>query len=308
MKFDGWLLLLYALPTGRNSLRVNLWRKLRKVGAVSLKTSASLLPDTPEHYELFQWIAKQIGDGGGEATLIRTKQIENLAEPQVIALFHAARTDDYTRIVRDLTALARPRRKPSDAALAAELERLRGRFAEVRKIDFFDCPQAHDVQMLFRKIEGRPRRSAPSAPILKRADYLGRTWLTRPQPQIDRVGSAWLIGNFIDPKARFVFAPSPAAYPRAVPYDMADVELTHQVDDCTFETLLKRFGLRDRALVQIAAMIHDADLGDGKFHAPGADGIDRILKGLAHLGWADEKILRHGFVCFDALYAHVKAT
>jgi len=308
MEFAGWLLLLYALPTGHNSLRVNLWRKLRKAGAVALKTSASLLPDTPSNYELFQWFAKQINDGGGEATLIRAKEIESMPEPQLTARFDSARAEDYAALIKELTNLIRAHRRKAGESLEADLERLRGRFAEIQKIDFFDCPRAHDAQMLFRKAESLRQKKGRRLPPLRRADFQGRTWLTRPHPQIDRAGSAWLIKTFIDPRAKFAFAPKPRDHPAAVPYDMADVELTHQGDDCTFETLLKRFSLRDRALEKIAEMVHDADLDDEKFRAPGAEGIDRVLRGLARLGWTDEQILQHGFTCFDALYAQVKAS
>ena len=308
MLFPGWLLLLYALPTGCNSLRVSLWRKLKKAGAVSLKTSASLLPDTPAHYELFQWFAKQINDGGGEATLVRAKEIESMSQARLVALFNGTRAEDYAALVQEITGLLRANRKKAGEAFELELEKLRGRFAEIQKIDFFDCPRAHDARMLFQRADRlRRKKERPTQP-LKRADYQGKTWLTRPHPQIDRVGSAWLIKTFIDPQARFVFSPKAADHPSAVPYDMADVELTHQGDDCTFETLLKRFTIRDRALEKIAEMVHDADLHDGKFQEPGAEGVDRVLEGLARLGWADEKILRHGFACFDALYAQVKAS
>ena len=71
-----WLLLLYGLPTKRGAVRVSLWRQLKKSGALPLKTSAYLLPDTPEHAERFQWLAQQVRDGGGEGTLIRATEIE----------------------------------------------------------------------------------------------------------------------------------------------------------------------------------------------------------------------------------------
>ena len=308
MTFAGWLLLLYALPTGRNSLRVTIWRKLKKTGAVALKTSASLLPDTPANYELFQWFAKQINDGGGEATLIRAKEIENMPHPKLVALFNGVRSEDYTALIQELTELLRAKRKAAGDSFVTEIERLRDRFEGIQKIDFFESPRAHDAQMLFQKAEGLRETKARPVALLKHADYRGRTWLTRPHPQIDRVGTAWLIKTFIDPQAKFVFGARADDHPAAVPYDMADVELTHQGDDCTFETLLKRFALRDKALEKIAAMVHDADLHDDKFRAPGADGIDRVLEGLSRLGWADEKIMQHGFTCFEALYAQVKAS
>jgi hypothetical protein len=230
-----------------------------------------------------------------------------MSRAQLVARFNGARAEDYDAIVQELTALLRAKRKQHSEAFDTSLQRLRGRFAEVQEIDFFDCPRAHDAQMLLQKAAGSgEKRPKPAA--LKRTDFGGRTWLTRPHPKIDRVASAWLIKTFIDPKARFVFAADPEAFPDAVPYDMANVELTHQEDDCTFETLLKRFGLRDRALEKIAQMVHDADLHDGKFHAPAAEGLDRVFEGFARLGWPDEKILESGLACFDALYAQVRSS
>ena len=67
---NKWILLLYGLPTKKGAARVNLWRQLKKCGALPLKTSAYLLPDKPEHHERLQWLAQQVRDGGGEATII----------------------------------------------------------------------------------------------------------------------------------------------------------------------------------------------------------------------------------------------
>lgn len=88
---------------------------------------------------------------------------------------------------------------------------------------------------------------------------------------------------------------------------MLDVEFTHQGEDCTFETLLQRFDIRDRAARQIGEMIHDADLEDGKFQRREAFGLDRVFKGWARLGCTDEEILSKGFACFDALQAALGA-
>ncbi|MHA3770500.1 chromate resistance protein ChrB domain-containing protein [Verrucomicrobiota bacterium sgz303538] len=75
---------------------------------------------------------------------------------------------------------------------------------------------------------------------------------------------------------------------------------------CTFEPVVKRFGIDDRAVRKIAEMIHDADLEDGKFQRNEALGINRILRGWAKLGVSDEEILFRGFQCIDALYADLK--
>src|SRR6266852_1025029 len=98
MKTMSWLILLYALPTARGTTRVSLWRKLKKFGAIQLKTSAYILPDEPVHYERFQWLAKQILDDGGEATLIRVAEIEGLPNEGVVRLFNEARAAEYKEL------------------------------------------------------------------------------------------------------------------------------------------------------------------------------------------------------------------
>src|SRR5206468_11784775 len=126
------------------------------------------------------------------------------------------------------------------------------------------------------KCAGRSRKPATAAgPSLDRKKFLGKTWLTRPRPEIDRVGSTWLIRRFIAPQARFIFASKPSAHPQAIPYDMFEVEFTHHGENCTFETIVKRFGIRDKAVQSIAEMIHDADLEDGKFQRYECLGLDR---------------------------------
>src|ERR1700692_3032177 len=91
MKATSWLLLLFSLPTNRNTERVAVWRRLKKMGAVPLKTSTYLLPDDPAQYEQFQWLAKQIRDYGGDSTLVRAQEIEGLTKEKVVSLFNAAR-------------------------------------------------------------------------------------------------------------------------------------------------------------------------------------------------------------------------
>ena len=297
-----WILFLYALPAGRGSLRVGLWRNLKKLGALQLKTSAYLLPDTPTHYERFQWLAQQLRDGGGDATLIRTSDIEGLTAEEIHGFFNEARAADYAELNRDLTALLRANRRKVGETFAPSLEKLRARFAGIEQVDFFGAPAKHDTLVLLQKLERLDQSESVPVARVRRSEFQGRTWLTRPKPEVDRVASAWLIRRFIDPKAKFVFATKAAAFPEAVPYDMLDVDFTHHGDDCTFEILLKRFALEEKALKRIAEMVHQADLQDGKFAAVEAAGIHQVLRGLAKLGWSDEKILEHGFTTFDALY------
>jgi hypothetical protein len=295
----SWLLLLYGLPAKQSSERVNLWRKLKKLGAVQLKNSAYILPDSSDHFERFQWLAKQVRDDGGDATLIRVTEVEGLSGEQIAELFRKARSGDYSELHKQIVA-ARGGKGGMD------VEAFRQRFNEVRQIDFFDSPKAHEVEMALRRTESASVAKASRGKKLNAKKFQGKTWLTRPKPEIDRVGSAWLIRRFIDSSARFVFSADARKFPESIPYDMVDVEFTHHGDDCTFETLVKRFNFQDKALNAIAEMVHDTDLEDGKFQRFECVGIDRVLKGWARLGLSDEQLLEKGGECFDALYEHLR--
>jgi hypothetical protein len=304
MAANSWLLLLFSLPTNRNTERVAVWRRLKKMGAVPIKTSTYLLPDEPAQYEQFQWLAKQIRDYGGDSTLVRAHEIEGLTKERVIAIFNDARAKDYGELRKSLQSFIARQKKMDAEEAGSELERLTRRFREVRAVDFFDSPRGHDVAMLLRRAEG-PKRSR-QLETFDVKQYQGKTWLTRPRPEIDRVGSAWLIARFIDRKPKFVFASTLDAIPGAIPFDMLDAEFSHHGNYCTFETLTKRFAIADKSLVKIGEMIHDADLDDARFQRVEAVGIDRVLKGWAKEGLPDQEILRRGFECFDALYAFLQ--
>lgn len=304
MKANSWLLLLYSLPANRNTERVAVWRKFKKIGAVQIKTSTYLLPDQPAQYEQFQWLAQQIRDYGGDATLIRAQEIEGMPDEKLIALFNRARDEDYAKLKKALQGVAKRGRGKAEAdAVAAEIERLTSQFRGLREVDFFESPRGHEVQMLLERAKGSSKKNRPR---LDAKNYRGRTWQTRPRPEIDRVGSAWLIRKLIDPKARFVFASAAPSDSAIIPFDLVDVEFSHHGDCCTFETLIRRFGMEDKALRKIGEMIHDADLDDAKFQRPECVGIDRVLKGWGKAGLPDDEILAQGFACFDGLYEFLK--
>ena len=140
-------------------------------------------------------------------------------------------------------------------------------------------------------------------PALDLGTLRGRRWVTRPRPHIDRIASAWLIKRFIDPQAEFVFA-SPAEFPPdAIPFDAPGVELSHQGEDCTFETLVKRANLRDRRLTRLAELVHEADLRDGKYPHEEARGIDVAVRALLAASTDDHQVLAQGMALFEGLYA-----
>ncbi len=300
-----WLLLLVSLPPRPSSLRVRAWRRLRALGAVPLKSSAYLLPDSPERYEQFQWLAQEIQRDGGEATLLKVDRIENIEQGDVVRLFQEARDQDYAALAeryRRLLKGGRPRLRDALARLAREMER-------VGEIDFFDAPGRREAERTRETVElrvtglGEPAGPAPAP--LDPAALQGRRWATRPRPHVDRIASAWLIKRFIDAEARFVFCPADEIPADAIPFDVAGAELGHHGEDCTFETLLRRMGLRDRKLAAIAQIVHEVDLKDQKFAREEARGIDLALRGLLSALKDDHDVLAQGMTFFDGLYAAI---
>jgi hypothetical protein len=303
---QNWLLLLYGLPARRGSSRVSLWRQLKKTGAIALKSSTYILPEEPAHRERFQWLAQKVRDSGGDATLIHATDIEGMPDEEIVRAFNAARAADYAALTADLAAFIAANKRKASNTFADQLERFSARLEEIQRVDFFSSPKAEDALMRLAQARALHVKSSKAPARLSTKKFHGRTWLTRPRPEIDRVASAWLIRRFIDPRARFVFGAGPEQGREAVPFDMAGVEFTHQGDDCTFETLLKRFGLDDPALQRIAEAVHVADLEDGKFSRIEAIGIDRVLKGWGRLGLSDEALLQRGGECFEALYEYFR--
>ena len=299
----GWLLFLYSLPAKMASGRVSLWRKLKKLGSYALKTSAYVLPNEPSHIERFQWLAQQVRDSGGEATLAHVTHIEGLSDEELARCFNDARAEEYSTLIEELNGFIRMHSKSQGSDFADALAKLQRRFSALREIDYFDCPAWPNAEMLLQRASSLSGLHGKRVIVLETKAYQRKSWITRPRPEIDRVGSAWLIRKFIDPRARFVFASQPQNHPTAIPYDMLDVEFTHHADNCTFETLLKRFGIADPVARRIGEMVHEADLADGKFQRSECVGLDLLFKGWARLDLSDSKILEKGFSCFDALYA-----
>ncbi|MBI4588227.1 MAG: chromate resistance protein [Candidatus Rokubacteria bacterium] len=309
----AWLLLIVSVPPQPSSLRVRTWRKLQALGAVALKNSVYLLPFTPENYEQFQWLTQEVQKDGGEATLLKVDRIENMKPAEVVRLFQDARERDYRQLTERYRKLLRSLDRKAPPTRAARRDEELARFARelerIREIDFFDTPGSQEVQRLREIVEMRlhPPAGAPAAGHAEMPlDSLrGRRWVTRPRPHVDRIASAWLIKRFIDGEAQVLFAP-PEEFPAdAIPFDALGAEFGHEGEDCTFETLLKRFGLLQRRLAQLAEIVHEVDLRDQKFHRDEARGIDLAIRGLLAALKDDHEVLAHGMTLFDGLYAAI---
>ncbi len=315
-----WLVLIHQLPPKPTSLRVKIWRRLQDLGAISLKNSVYVLPNTEAAREDFEWVLRAIRKERGDASLCEARLVDGLDDAQLRALFSRAREADYRELGTEVRRLAhatfgsRTRAVPDDARAkaGAALARLRRRFAAVVEIDFFGAPGRESVDGLIDGLEGRlsPAGSPGRVPSTRitPADVARRTWVTRTGIHIDRIGSAWLIKRFIDPEATFTFvaARGHTPSPGELRFDMFDAEFTHDGDLCTFEVLLRAFGLDDPALHAVAEVVHDVDLKDAKFDREETKGFDHLIAGLAWTQPGDAARLEHGAILFDALYAYFR--
>ena len=138
-------------------------------------------------------------------------------------------------------------------------------------------------------------------------------WITREKVKVDRVACPWLLKKFVDPQAEFIFVPavkvlSEAARLGASPYDVPTVELGHHGLECSFDAIVKKYGLdRDPAMVLLAKIVNGADTDNELWHQPEAAGLGAIAEGFRHLGFAnDHEINAAEWIVYDALYAYCK--
>ena len=296
-----WIILMFNLPAKQASQRVEVWRKLKRYGALPLDSGGYLLPNTPQTLEHFEWLAVAIRKSRGQASVLRVQSVDDCPDDELRRNFVDARTKDYEQLHSEIRKILKSAKRTAGA-----LGRMRKRFSEISAIDFFNSPARSRLEaMLARTEEGEQPPLSKSQRNAQRArkEYLNRTWVTRPRPGIDRVSSAWLITHFIDKNAKFVFDNDPTRHPKAVPFDMFHGGgFGHRGDDCTFETLCKEFQIRDPKVQAIGQIVHDADLEDEKFGRTEGTGLDRVLVGWAKQNVSDEELMQRGMQLIEGLY------
>jgi hypothetical protein len=316
-----WLLFFYTVPAKPGNLRMKVWRRLLKLGAASLKGSVYILPHSEDHLEVLHWLTGEVANLGGEAAFAKVERIETMGDEEIVSLFQVQRANDYAPIAAALEALEGQLSSLEQQQDQQGLERVKGNFQKLFKnhrgvqgIDFFHCPQGSDLQERLERFEERftqltahPQAERPkSAGPRSKEDYRGRVWVTRRNPFVDRMASAWLIRRFIDSQARFEFLETDrmvAAGLNGVSFDVPEGDFTHEQDRCTFEVLLDAFGLRGKVLRKIAEVVHDLDLKDGKFANSQASGVETILLGIRRTVKDDCEALEEGIKTFERLHA-----
>ena len=317
-----WILLIHQLPPKPTNLRVRIWRKLQKLGAVAIKNSVYILPATEKAHEDFQWLKQEIETAGGEVSVFRAGSVEGATDEEIVAAFRKARDEEFASVSAELDGLTGAIRQQARgkhlsagrlSAHETELDKLHAELERIAANDFFEAHgriAAFGAYARCRKAlsaaQGPTSKAVQSqieSKALKVASYQGKRWVTRRNLHIDRLASAWLIKQFIDKRPRFYFVSEGETVEGAIPFDMFGAEFTHHGEDCTFETLLKQFGLAEsKGLREIAEIVHDIDLKDDKFHRLEASGLNAIIDGLSKVLRDDRKLLQQTGTLFDGLY------
>ena len=138
-------------------------------------------------------------------------------------------------------------------------------------------------------------------------------WITRENVKVDRVACPWLIKKFVDKDAEFHFVPAEqvqteAKRLNAIPFDVPNVELGHQGKECSFDAIVKKYGLlKDPALVLLACIVNGADTDNSLHHQPEGPGLNAVAEGFRHLGLKDDHAINAAeWIVYDALYAYCK--
>jgi hypothetical protein len=312
-----WLFLIHQLPSKPAYFRVKIWRRLQGLGAIGVKGSVYALPATAETQEDFEWLLKEIVEGGGEAMVCEARLIDGLSDAQARAMFDAARDADYEQVAGDARALlAGTSTAETGAEARAQVARLRKRLATLANIDFFGATGRLTAEALVALAEARLKEDdhmaeeQPTPAQLPASELKGRTWVTREGVYVDRIGCCWLIRRFIDSDAvfRFVQGKGYVPNPGDLRFDMFEGEITHEGDRCSFEVLLGRAGIADPALQAIAEIVHDIDLKDSKFGREETAGVASLLSGVVSANANDEKRVAQGEPIFDNLYQYFRST
>ncbi|MBD3887665.1 chromate resistance protein [Phormidium tenue FACHB-886] len=312
----SWLVFTYSLPSkSSSSPRVTLWRRLRRIGAIAL-SGVQVLPEQEDCLESFQWLAQEVQQAKGEALIMRVEWFEGVSDQDIINRFRQARQEDYAGLETKLVELESALTDMDETGDGPEggtasqrtsirdaLEKLYKHHAEICQIDFFDCPEQERVIARLKQLTQSLLPQRPAVNITPQAieQYRHVQWVTRPQPHVDRLACIWLIRRFIHPEAVIRYAKT--AKGREISFDMNKGEFRHQGNLCTFEVMVKSFGLEDSGLQTIAEIVHEIDLHDGLYLHPQIAGVDALLRGWLLAGFSNAALEAHGIALFEGLYA-----
>ena len=302
--------LVLSLPTRNSTLRMRLWRALKRTGCGVLRDGVYFLPSSAANDEALARLESEIRAAGGFAMTLELKARTAAQLTELRRLFD--RAGEYGTVVSRIGAAKASLARRGARRAGTELRRLERGLQKLAAIDFYPGEakaQATDalasLKAAYRAAYsgGEPRFSRRRERAIDARRYQKRIWATRKAPWVDRLASAWLIKRFIDRDARFVWVARPSERPRkAVGFDFDGAQFTHIGNRVTYEVLVASFGLEtDPALKSIGAAVHFLDIGG--IPVPDAKGLETMLKGAREKAGSDDALLADAMRTFDLLYS-----
>ncbi len=302
--------LVLSLPARNSTLRMRAWRALKEAGCGVLRDGLYVLPSHAADGSALERIESEIRADGGFAMRVelRPKGAEQLG--QIRELFD--RSAEHGALVERVDAARRSLGRLGSRKAQTALQRLERAFHRLSRIDFFPGEAKSQSAAALAALKqsyrdayasGEPRTSQRKLRPRSASRYRRRTWTTRDNLWVDRLGSAWLIKRFVDRDAKFAWFARPSQRPKgAIGFDFDGAEFTHVKHRVTYEVLLESFGLEtDAALVQIGAAVHFLDVGG--IPVADAKGLETMLRGIKEKAKGDDALFAEAMRIFDLLYS-----
>ncbi|ENW15725.1 Chromate resistance protein ChrB [Acinetobacter haemolyticus CIP 64.3 = MTCC 9819] len=299
-------LLISSLPTQNTTARMRVWRALKASGAVTLRDGVYILP--AEHSNKFDAIADDLISENGNAYIFQTVAVENL---DIAKIFN--RKEEYDVLYQQISQLRQELNQSNKKELLKQIRKLRKQLDALIDIDYFPTEAKQQTLRELNTVEqailrfgeiDEPNNLQGHLQTFHVDNFQNQIWATRKRPWIDRLASAWLIQNFIDPNANFLWLETPSDCPKsALGFDFDGAKFSHIEHLVTFEVLLHSFSLHEqKALNKIAAIVHFLDVGG--VEPPEAAGIEKVIQGLRNKITDDNQLLELSNYIFDGLYAN----
>lgn len=300
---NNWYLLVLGLPTANATERMRAWRALKSCGAAVLRDGVYLLPECGDGRVVLEEIERDVLAING------TAYVFSISEPseRFAPLFD--RSEEYKKLCEDIANCMEELTGENALQTARQVRKLRKTFSQLAAIDFFpgDAKRLTDTALqaaeaaISRAISSdEPSSHDERITALELQAFQGRRWATRKRPWVDRLASAWLIRQFIDPAAEILWLDSPEDCPEdALGFDFDGAAFSHVGQRVTFETLLASFQLENTALSRIGAVVHYLDIGGSQ--PAEASGIERVLAGLRESITDDDLLLQAASSIFNGL-------
>src|SRR5262245_58468222 len=170
-----------------------MWRRLQKIGAVAVKNAVYVLPRSDQSSEDFHWVAREIIEAGGDASVCEATFVEGITTNELMELFRAARESDYAELTAEIKELDQELRSAQSSGeawssgMAARVSRLRQRLTEIQAIDFFPSQAGKHAEASVSELEGTIRKAPIRKAQQQSGTYSGRTWVTRTGVHVDRI-------------------------------------------------------------------------------------------------------------------------